>query len=92
MRIIDLAMLFLFLVVFVDGPLLFLQGGRHRPANPELRECPACGAQNHRGEDRCYCCGRQFVSPRRDEAKIEVLQRVKDADDSREKRSHGTSR
>lgn len=87
MTLTDLAMLLLFLAVFVFVSLLFIQGGRRRPANPELQECPECGAQNHKGKERCYCCSHQLVSPQPDEPNLEVIHRVKEAEDGRGRRS-----
>jgi len=79
----------LFLTVFVAIPVVMaLIVSRRRPAsNPGLQECPHCGAQNDTAKTHCYCCGFGFI---RRQSEADVIQRVKQADDSKMRRRVGT--
>jgi hypothetical protein len=83
MRLSEIILLVLFLMVFVIVPIIFTQFGKRRPAGiSNLQVCPDCGAHNYKAKERCYCCGRRFLSPQPDGADPVQIQRVKQADDS----------
>jgi hypothetical protein len=82
----ELVILLLFLTVLFFVPIVIIQlVGRRRPSfKPNLLECPNCGADNHQAKSRCYCCGHDFGSS---PTEGDVIQRVKQAEDSRRRRS-----
>jgi hypothetical protein len=84
----EIVMLALFLTIFVVVPIVFAQIGSRRQATikPSFRECPRCGAHNYKTKERCYCCGFGFVLPQSDGPDPALIQRVKQADDSRMRR------
>jgi hypothetical protein len=88
----DILMLALFLAVFSVVPfalmLLLSRHSRHK-THSSLRECPHCGAQNDKAKDHCYCCGLTFILPQPDGADPALIQRVRQEDDSRLKRTVG---
>jgi hypothetical protein len=81
----DMIMLFLFVVVFVLVPAILIQLGSRRShaSRANLQECPACGAENYKGKQRCYCCGYELIYVRSTESSEPLLQRVKRADADR---------
>lgn len=76
-------MLLVFLVTFVIVPAAFFFMGTRRKDidEPNLQECPSCGAENHQAKERCYCCGYHLAAAPGEA----ILQRVKQADESRTK-------
>jgi ribosomal protein L37E len=81
----DMVMLFVFLVVFVIVPAIFIQLGSRRKHthHSDLQECPSCGAENYKVKARCYCCGYDLVAIRSGGPSDALLQRVKRMDESR---------
>jgi ribosomal protein L37E len=81
----DFVMLFLFLVVFVAVPALFIQLGSRRKhaSHSSLLQCPSCGAENYKTKERCYCCGYDLAVARSGGTSDALLQRVKQADEKR---------
>jgi ribosomal protein L37E len=83
----DAVMLLVFLVTFVIVPsAFFLMGRRRKHADePNLQECPSCGAENYLTKERCFCCGYDLAAGRSAGPGEAILQRVKQADESRTK-------
>ncbi len=79
----DAVMLVVFLVTFVIVPsAFFLMGSRRKHTDqPNLWECPSCGAGNYPGKQRCFCCGYDLAAGPGEA----ILQRVKRADENRTK-------
>lgn len=88
MNLSEIAMLLLFLTVFVVVPVIFIQCGSRRKnsISSGLHECPQCGAQNYKAKERCYCCGYGFISSKSDATNAVLIQRLKQADDGKMKR------
>ena len=64
---------------------------RRRPTiKLSLQECPDCGAHNPIAREHCYCCGFGFILPPWDGTETSVIQRVKQTDDRKKRRSVGT--
>src|SRR5664279_1602910 len=63
---------------------------RRPTINPSLQECPDCGAHNPRARENCYCCGFSLNRPQSNGAEITVIQRVKQADESKLRPGVGT--
>jgi hypothetical protein len=84
----DIAGLVVLLGVFVFVPVVLMVcfSGRAHGSTPRHRECPHCGAQNDMAKERCYCCGTGLILPQSDQANVDLIQRVKQADDSRRRR------
>jgi hypothetical protein len=61
---IEFAIALAFSTALLFAAVAFLQlFGRHRAiSKPNLQECPGCGAHNHAGKQKCFCCGYQFGS------------------------------
>jgi hypothetical protein len=88
----NIVAMLVFLLVFVLGPVFFIWCcSRHssRP-KPRLRACPQCAAQNHTASENCYCCGFGFILPQTEGAEATVIQRVRQADDSKKRQGVGT--
>ncbi len=87
MNLSEFVILVLFLTVLLFVPLVVIQFiGRRKPVfKPSLRECPNCGAENHKTKEQCYCCGHRFGSPP-EGPDAAVIQRVKQADDRKMRR------
>jgi len=88
MNLSEFVILVLFLTVLLFVPLVVIQFiGRRKPVfKPSLRECPNCGAENHKTKEQCYCCGHRFGSPPPEGLDAVVIQRVKQADDRKMRR------
>jgi hypothetical protein len=67
--------------------LMGIASHRRPPINSSLQECPDCGAHNRNAREHCYCCGFAFILPQSDATEANVIQRVKQADDSKMRRS-----
>ncbi len=80
----------LFLTVFVVVPLVLALKASRRPINSSLQVCPHCGAHNDTAKTHCYCCGFGFILPQSDGVEANLIQRVKQADDSKMRRGIGT--
>jgi hypothetical protein len=85
MTLTEFGMLLLFLMVFCIVPMIFIQCGfRSKPgAKANLQECPKCGAQNYKVNTHCYCCGYGFIPAQPEGIDATLIQRVKQADESR---------
>ena len=81
----ELITLVLFLTSFVVVPLVFvwIGSGRRSAGNSDLQQCLHCGAQNHKAEKRCYCCGFGLSLPQEAGVDAPLIQRVKQFDASR---------
>ena len=92
MNLSKIVALALFLTLFIVVPIVLVQIGSRRraTAEPSLLECAHCGAHNYRTKERCYCCGFRFVLPQSDRPDSALIQRVKQADDSRMRRKAET--
>src|SRR5882724_12514988 len=88
MNLSEFVILVLFLTVLLFVPLVVIQFiGRRKPVfKPSLRECPNCGAENHKTKERCYCCGHRFGSPPPEGPDATMIQRVRQADDRKMRR------
>jgi len=84
----EFVILLLFLTVLFFVPIIVIQFvGRRRPIfKPNLQECPSCGAENHRAKAQCYCCGHNFGPLPSEGTDAALIQRVKQADESRKRR------
>jgi hypothetical protein len=82
----------LFLTIFVAVPVVLALIVRRRRTTivPNLQECQRCGAHNPLGREHCYCCGFGFILPQADGTEADVIQRVKQADDSKMRPRVGT--
>lgn len=85
----EFVILLLFLAVLLFIPILIIQfiGSRKPASKPGLQECPNCGAENHRAKQQCYCCGHPLHSSPLESVNAPLIERVKQADASRAKRS-----
>src|SRR6266446_5546475 len=88
MNLSEFVILVLFLTVLLFVPVLVIQFiSRRKPVfKPSLRECPNCGAENHKTKEQCYCCGHRFGSPPPEGLDAAVIRRVKQADNRKMRR------
>jgi hypothetical protein len=82
----DIVGLFVFLAIFVFAPVVLALCCFNRGSKPTHQECPHCGAHNHKAKEHCYCCGHRFVRPGSEAVAVTVIQRVKQAEDSKVRR------
>jgi hypothetical protein len=85
-----IALLFLIVVGVVAVVLIEKLRPRRPTIVPSLQECPDCGAHNPQAREHCYCCGFRFILPQSEGAEATVIERAKQADDSKMRRSVGT--
>ena len=92
MNVGEFVILLAFLTVLLFVPIAIIQFvGRRRPiSKPSLQECANCGAENHTGKERCYCCGHHLDSSPMAGTNLTVLERVKQADEEKARRKAAT--
>lgn len=88
----EIVIVVVFLTVIGVVPIVVMGiASRRRPTiNSSLKECPDCGAYNPNATEQCYCCGFGFILPQSDGTEVTLIQRVKQADDSKMRRRVGT--
>jgi hypothetical protein len=76
------------LTVLFFIPIIVIQFfGRRGPIfRQNLQKCPSCGAENDNAKVQCYCCGYDYESSPLEGLDPALLQRVRQADDSKKRR------
>jgi hypothetical protein len=85
-----IVVVFLTALGLVPIVLMGIASRRRATINSGLQECPDCGAHNPKVTERCYCCGFVLILPQSDGTEPTVIQLVKQADESKVRRSGGT--
>jgi hypothetical protein len=84
----EFVILLVLLTVLFFIPIIVIQffGRNGSIFKRSLQECPSCGAENDNAKIRCYCCGHDFESSPLEGLDAALLQRVRQADDSKKRR------